>query len=256
MLGSTVAPREQFNHLADEILSDPNCLHPDNTEKIQDLAEFKSQMRAEQRNMLALLVTGLDQCEKGEFETAGKLLRAPARSVYVRELAEIVIGDANMPSRIWRECRDRGRSTLCKDCRGTGLRCCPLCHGLGGSECPLQPVGCGGRGKLWANGRPPSSRGTRRPAVLIYDTCRKCGGAGLIACPNKRCREGSVWECECIKENRRAIDADDLDACGKLICAASYLYAGGVDLYTSNAFECAPVLVLSQSQDAPDGENR
>lgn len=247
--GSAPAPHEQFDALANEILSDPNCLHPDYTEKIQDLAEFKGQMREEQRDLLALLVTGLDQCEKGEFETAGKLLREPARSTYVRELAEMVIGDANMPNRIWRDCRARGRSTFCKECRGTGLLCCPICSGVGGLPC----ANCGGLGKLWPMGRPPSGRGRRRPAVLIYDSCRTCGGDGSIACQNERCRRESVWECECVQQNKRATDFDDLDACGKLISVASYLHAGGVDLYTSDAFERAPGLPLSGSQDAePD----
>ena len=49
-----------------------------------------------------------------------------------------------------------------------------------------------------------------------------------------------------------ASDSKDLDACGKLIAAASYLYAGGVDLYTSDALKPAPVLALSIGTDVPD----
>lgn len=238
---------EQFEALANEIVSDPNCLHPDHTEKIQELADMKGLMRQERRDLLRSLVRGLDQFEKGGFEAAARLLREPARSAYARELAEMVVGDANLPSRIWRESRTRGRSPSCRDCDNTGFVCCDTCLGLGVIGCP----NCGGYGRLWPSGR-PRSRGNRPPTLDNSVPCPKCRGDGIIAgCSNRRCDGRGVWKCPCVDERQAAIDSSDLDACGRLIAAASYLYAGGVDLYTSDAFERAPVLALSTRQDAP-----
>ncbi len=236
---------EKFEALANEILSDPNCLHPNNTGKILELKNRRNQVREEHRDLLDKLVRGLDQCVKGQFEAAAKLLREPARSAYVRELAEMVVGDANMPSRIWRECRAKGRSPSCRDCDNTGFVCCDTCRGLGIMVCPY----CGGYGRV----RRSESRGNRPPTSDNSIDCPKCRGDGIIAgCDNRRCDGRGVWECPCLDERQEAIDSGDLDACGKLIAVASYLYAGGVDLYTSGAFERAPVLALSIGQDAPD----
>lgn len=239
---------EQFQALATEILSDPNCLHPNNTGKILELEDRRNQVRQEHRDLLDKLVRGLDQCVKGQFAAAVRLLGEPARSAYVRELAEMVVGDANMPSRIQRECRAQSQPPSCRDCGNTGLVCCDDCGGLGMAVCPY----CKGYGRLWPMG-PPRSRGDRPPTSDKFVTCQKCRGDGIIAgCDNRRCDGRGVWECPCVDERQdrqAAIDSSDLDACGKLIAAASYLYAGGVDLYTSDAFERAPVLALSAGQD-------
>jgi len=241
---------ERFEALANEILSDPNCLHPNNTGKILELKKLRNQVSAQHRDLLGLLVRGLDQCLKSEFEAAAKLLREPARSAYVRELAEMVVGDANMPSRIRRECQAQGRSPICRDCDNTGYICCGTCLGLGVMGCP----NCGGYGRLWPSGR-PRLRGNRPPTLDNSIDCPKCRGDGIIAgCDNRRCDGRGVWRCPCVDERQASIDSEDLDDCGKLISVASYLYAGGVDLYTSDAFECAPVLALSTSQEASDSD--
>jgi len=239
---------EQFQALANEILSDPNCLHPNNTGKILELEERRDQVRQEHRDLLNELVRGLDQCVKGQFAEAATLLREPAGSAYVRELAEMVVGDANMPSRIRRECRAQGQPPSCRDCGNTGFVCCDTCRGLGMMICP----NCGGRGRLWPLVR-SGSRGNRPPTSDTSSVnCPRCRGDGIIAgCDNRRCDGRGVWECPCVDERedrQAAIDSSDLDACGRLIAAASYLYAGGVDLYTSDAFEPAPVLALSAGQ--------